>query len=265
MHDHAPAAGLDLVLALPFALALVAYAVGVMLQRQRGRRWPWFRSAAWTAGVVVAAAGFVGPLGTDAHAGFVLHMWAHLMVGMVAPLLLLAGAPVTLALRSLHVDTARRLSRMLSSWPARVLTAPVPAAVLNVGGLWVLYSTPLFEAMQQNMLLHLVVMSHFLIAGYLFTAAIIPVDPAPHRAGYLTRAVVLLLALTAHGILAKSIYARAPLGVDVIEARSGAMLMFYAGDIVDAIIIVTLCAQWYRHGGRMLRRASATKPVADAA
>ena len=119
-------------------------------------------------------------------------MGAHVLVGMVAPLLLVAAAPVTLALRTLQVGRARRVSRLLRSWPARFFTAPVVAAVLNVGGMWALYRTPVFQAMQGDPLLHWLVMTHFLLDGYLFTAAIIPTNPAPHRAGYPLRMVVLV-------------------------------------------------------------------------
>jgi putative membrane protein len=71
------------------------------------------------------------------------------------------------------------------------------------------------------------------------------VDPAPHRVGYPTRAAVLVAFLAAHGILAKHLYAHPPIGVTVDEAQAGAMLMYYAGDLVDLVIIVLLCRRWY--------------------
>ena len=66
---------------------------------------------------------------------------------------------------------------------------------------------------------------------------------------------VLVLALAAHGILTKVVYAQPPAGVPVADAQAGAMLMFTAGDLVDAAIVAILCAQWYRESGRTLRRA----------
>jgi putative membrane protein len=259
MHDHGSSSALsaDVVLAIPFVFALVLYGSGVVILRRRALRWPWWRSVAWAAGIVAASAGFIGPLAAAAHEDFVAHMGAHLLVGMAAPLLLVVAAPVTLALRTLHVSRARRLSRMLRSWPARIVTAPVEAALLNVGGMWMLYATPLYEAMQNDPLLHLAVMTHFLVAGYLFTAAIIPIDPAPHRAGYPLRMAVVVIALAAHGILAKSLYGYPPAGVSVAEAQAGSMLMYYWGDLIDVAIITILCAQWYRHAGRRLGVAPA--------
>jgi putative membrane protein len=243
-HDHGGTLSADVILGMPFAAALVIYLAAVAIGFSRGRSWPCHRTAAWVAGIIAAASGFVGPLTT--HDDFVTHMWTHLLVGMVAPLLLVAAAPMTLALRTMDITAARRLSRVLGSWPARFLTAPIVAATLNVGGMWALYFTPVFEQMQASMLMHLLVMTHFLIAGYLFTAAIIPFDPAPHQARYATRMVVLILALAAHSVLAKMIYAYPPVGVASDQAQTGAMLMFYAGDFVDVLIITILCARWYR-------------------
>src|SRR5690606_4251607 len=102
-------------------------------------------------------------------------------VGMVAPLLLVLAAPVTLALRTMTLLPARRLSRILRSRPARVISHPLSAAVLNVGWMWALYLTGL-RALTDVPLIHLAVMVHFLFAGCLFTAAILCVDPSPHRA-----------------------------------------------------------------------------------
>ncbi|HEX5730880.1 cytochrome c oxidase assembly protein [Microbacterium sp.] len=256
MHEHTePALSVALILAIPFIFAAVLYLSGVSIQARRGREWPWYRSGAWVLGVSAAAAGFAGPLADAGHSNFVAHMSSHLLVGMIAPLLLVLAAPVTLALRTLRVTPARRLSRVLLSWPARISALPIVGAVLSVGGLWLLYRTDLYAMMQQNVLVHLMVTSHFLLAGYLFTVAIIPVDPAPHRAGYRVRLAVLVLALASHGILAKLIYSDPPAGVDALQGQAGAMLMYYAGDVVHVLVIGILFTHWYREAGRELRRS----------
>ncbi|RZI93997.1 MAG: cytochrome c oxidase assembly protein [Microbacterium sp.] len=254
MHTHASAAalGVDPVLTMPFVFGLVFYGVGVAIQRHRRRPWPWRRTAAWMAGVTLAAAGFVGPLASAAHDSLTAHLVAHVVVGMAAPVLLVLGAPVTLALRTLHVSRARRLSRLLGSAPLRLLGAPVIAAILNVGSLWLLHATPLYMVIRDVPLAHLVVMCHFLLAGVLLTATIIPTDPAPHRAGYPHRLMVLVAAAAVHGILAKSLYASPPPGVDVSDAQTAAQVMYYAGDAIDLTILLVLCARWYRHAGRKL-------------
>ncbi|AWB90357.1 cytochrome c oxidase assembly protein [Homoserinimonas hongtaonis] len=260
-HEHhgsgAPGAWLvDVVLLWPFLFAAAAYLVATAIQARRGRRWPWFRSLFWVAGMAAAACGFVGPIASWSHTSFTGHMLAHLLVGMVAPLFLVLAAPVTLALRTLSVVPARRLSRLLNSAPARTVTNPVVAALLNVGGMWVVYRTPLFDAMQSNALLHLLVMAHFLAAGVLYTASLVLVDPSPHRASFPLRATVLVLSLAAHGVLAKLLYAYPPPEFSAADVQLGAQLMYYGGDAVDFFLIVLLCAELYRRTGHELRRTN---------
>jgi cytochrome c oxidase assembly factor CtaG len=91
----------------------------------------------------------------------------------------------------------------------------------------------------------LLVHAHMLVAGYLFTAAIIGRDPAPHRPGHPVRAAVLVAFLAAHGILAKHVYAHPPHGVLPAQAQTGAQLMYYGGDALDLILIGIFCWQWY--------------------
>ncbi|MBF0721679.1 cytochrome c oxidase assembly protein [Sanguibacter inulinus] len=231
------------------------YVCAAVIQYSTGRPWPWYRTLFFVLGTAAAASGVAGPVATWSHETFTGHVGAHLLVGMVAPLLLVLSAPVTLALRTLGTVPARRVVRLVRSLPARVLTNPVVAATLAVGGTWVLYRTPLFEATRSDVLLHLLVTLHLLAAGYLYTAAIVSVDPSPHRSSTRVRAAVLLVSIAAHGVLAKLVYAQPPAGLDVADVRRGAQLMFYGGDLVELALAALLAAQWYRSSGRDLRRA----------
>lgn len=259
-HIHAHGSGMssEWILAAPFVFAAIAYTAAAMSASRRGRAWSWGRSALWIVGVAAAAAGFIGPLADAAHGSFTAHMATHLLVGMVAPLCLAAAAPATLAMRSLSSVPARRLSRLLRSGLARVLTHPLVAASLSVGGMWLLYLSPVYPLMQRDMLMHLIVMLHVLFAGYLYTVALVPFDPSPHRAGFVLRGAVLVASLAAHGVLAKLLYVDPPPGVTLQDAHAGAQLMFYGGDAVELVLIVLLCAEWYRVSGRRLRRPDST-------
>lgn len=256
-HGAGPTGNIDLILAAPFVLAAALYLGGVWIQRRRGRPWHWARTAAWIGGVTAVAVGVLGPLAAAAREDFAAHMWVHVLAAMAAPLLLVVAAPVTLALRSLHVTPARRLARLLASPPVRIATVPVVAAVMNIAGLWLLYFTPLHEAMHGSSLVQALITAHLALAGYLFVVAIIPVDPAPHRARYPMRMAVLVLFLAAHSILAKALYSSPPPGVDIASGQFGAQIMYYAGGLVDAVIILVLCARWYADAGRRLARARA--------
>ena len=224
------------------ALAVAAYLAAVRRSRQRG--WPRRRSIAWVGGVVAATLAVTGPMAAAAHHSFLAHMIGHLLLGMLAPLLLVVGAPVTLALRTLPVRQARRLSRVLSRPGIRWLTEPAVAATLNVGGLWVLYAGGLYGELHHRPVVHLMVHVHVIGAGYLLTQSLVGVDPMPHRRSFPHRAVVLVLAVAGHDILAKFLYAHPPYGVP--DAAPGAMLMYYGGDALSILLMVLLCARWFR-------------------
>lgn len=248
---------LEFIVMLIAGLAIVAYARGVIVSRRAGRPWPLRRALLWGAGVVAATVAVVGPLAAAAHDSFVAHMWAHLLIGMLAPLLLVMAAPVTLALRTLDVVPARRLARLLKSRPARFVAHPITAAFLSAGGLWLIYLTPVFESMQNNPVLHLGVHAHVLASGYLFTNSVIGLDPRPHPATKPLTAAVLVLAIASHAVLAKYLYAHPPAGVAASEAHEGAQQMYYLGGWIEAAVIVIFCGQWYRAAGRILGRAGA--------
>ena len=204
------------------------------------------RSICWYAGLACVAAGMIGPLDAAAYSSFTAHMAAHLLVGMLAPLLLVLAAPLTLLLRALSTSNARALSRLMSTRFIRAISHPVTAALLNAGGLWLLYTTDLFLLMHSSPAAHVAVHAHILLAGYLFTASLVSIDPNPHRASMMVRSAVLIVFIAAHSILAKWLYAHPPAGVDAADAQAGAQLMYYGGDAVDLVIIVLLLSGWYR-------------------
>jgi putative membrane protein len=120
--------------------------------------------------------------------------------------------------------------------------------LLDAGGLWVLYATPLYRMALQHPAVHAAVQAHVFAAGFLLAAALVGPDPMPHRGSVRARAAALVVFLAAHGVLAKFLYAHPPAGVPGGEAERGAMLMYYGGDLVDAALLVLLGLRWYRHG-----------------
>ncbi|MCI3918694.1 cytochrome c oxidase assembly protein [Paenibacillus sp. TRM 82003] len=235
--------------AAPFLLASLSYAAAARRSTGRStgrlrRPWPLRRSLCWHAGTLAAAAAVAGPAAA-LHAPFPAHMLAHLLLGMLAPLLLVLGEPVALTLRALPTGAARRFARWLRAPAFRLAADPAFAALLHIGGLWLLYRTPLYAAMHHQPALHLAVHVHLFLAGFLFTYAIVPAAVTPHRPGLGYRAVVLLLSSAAHGTLSKLMYAAPPAGVPIAEARAGALFMYYGGDAVTIALTAAFCAQWY--------------------
>nr|WP_260986771.1 cytochrome c oxidase assembly protein [Paenibacillus terrae] len=260
-HDAGTGTLHDALFILLFLVLIGLYTVAANASKRRFNRWPAMRTICWILGVLAAAAALTGPLAARAHDDFVYHMLGHLLLGMLSPLLIACSAPVTLLLRSLTISWARRLSGWLKSRPMRLLSHPVTASLLNVGGLWVLYYSGLYSAMQHHPVLHVLVHAHMFVAGYLYAAALLCIDPRPHRAGYGFRAGILVLSLAGHGILAKVLFAYPPGGVPIAQAESGAQLMYYGGDAVDLILIFLFCLQWYKSARPGKRHKTASSPA----
>nr|WP_255672711.1 cytochrome c oxidase assembly protein [Glycomyces amatae] len=226
------------------------YAWGADRVRRRGDAWPWHRDAAFTVG-----AGALAYASTAALPGgpFTAHMGRHLVVGMAAPLLLVLARPLTLAFRALRPGRARRaLLRLAHSRPAAWLAFPPAAALLDVGGLWLLYRTPLLAAVQHHPTAHTLLQLHVLAAGVLFAFAVCGLDPVRRRWGPVWRGATLLAAGAAHAVLAKSLYTAPPPGAAVTAAdlQTGAQLMYYGGDLVELALAAVIALQWYAATGR---------------
>src|SRR5204863_7932512 len=89
-------------------VALAAlYLIGV---RRVRRPWPAGRTIAFVAGAVVLA---LSELASSS--SFAGHMLEHVLIGMVAPVLFVLGAPITLALQASRPRSARSLRRLLHS------------------------------------------------------------------------------------------------------------------------------------------------------
>ena len=104
---------------------------------------------------------------------FSVHMATHMLLSMVAPVLFVLGAPVTLGLRALPVagrgsppGPREWLLALVRSPVAKVLTHPVVALVLFVGSFYALYFSGLFDTALNYHWAHLLMNAHFLLAGY---------------------------------------------------------------------------------------------------
>lgn len=255
MNHTVPGINLQLLLGFVFILLFAVYIIAVITTNERFKKWPIFRTVCWTIGIGIALAAVVGPLANSAHSNFTAHMVSHLLLSMIAPIFMAIAKPMTLLLRTANTMIARKLTSILKSHLLKFVSHPITAAVLNVGGLWLLYTTNLFAFMHENAFFALFVHLHFFIAGYVFTVSIIYFDPVYHQYTYRFRAAVLIIAIAGHDILSKYMYANPPAGVSQQEAEMGSMVMYYAGDWIEVVLIIIFCWQWY----------SSTKPRQSAA
>ena len=228
--------------------ALAAYLGAVWAARRRGRAWPAGRTAWFALGALAVAVCVSPPVMHAAHLSLRAHMVQHLALAMLAPLALVLGAPVTAVLRALPARPARRLARVLRSRPVAVVSHPAVALALNVGGMAALYATPLFGAMHGSAWVSAAVHVHMLAAGCLFTYAVLAgPDPAPHAAPMGVRLAALAAGVAAHAVLSKQLAAQGwPAGYDAAETLAAAQVMYYGGDLAEALLLAALLAAWYR-------------------
>lgn len=239
---------LFLLLVLLPALVFAAYLAAALKVRASGR-WSGWRIASFGSGIALLVTAGWPAVADRAHHDLRGHMTQHLLLGMFAPLGLVLGAPVTLLLRSVPAGCARGLVAFLDAQPVRALIHPVTVLFLDIGGMYLLYLTPLYALSQSDPLVRILVHVHFIVSGYLFTWAIAGPDPAPHRPGMWTRLVVLFLAIGMHANLGKLMYAYGfPRGTGhaLEEVRAAAELMYYGGDFAEILLTVAFFAAWFR-------------------
>jgi putative membrane protein len=242
---------------IPLAMTLAAlagYGTGLHRLRRRGVRWPVTRVAAMLAGSLCVAAAVLPPIASHDEL-FPVHAGQHLLLGMAAPAFLALSGPVTLALRTLPRRPRRVLLRLLHSFPGAVLAAPATAVVLDLGGLYALYLTGLYQAAEHDDLVHAAVHVHMFLAGCLLSWAVIGLDPV-RRPGTWVRLTALIIAAAGHDTLAKLIYPwNLPVGGGPVASRhAGAELMYYGGTVIEVALAAVVMAQWYLASGRALAR-----------
>jgi putative membrane protein len=225
-----------------------AYAEGV----RRTRGWPARRTAAFGAGVVALAIALLAPL-DDTLSG---HMAQHLLLGLVAPLLLAAGAPVRLALAA---SRRRGWARHLHRLPLRPALGWAAFTAVMLGT----HFTGLYELALRDPLVHALEHLAYLTAGLLFWAPLLAVDPLPRPPGAAARFAWLLAAMPAMGLVgAKLLRATVayPSYPDLADQRTAAGVMWGAGSLLMSVaLVVIVFSALLREEARQRRREAATR------
>jgi putative copper resistance protein D len=255
--------------------AVALYIRGVIILTRRGDKWPVGRTVAFALGISSIDYATSGGLGVYAKFSFEYHMIAHMLLGMVAPIGIVLGAPITLALRTLPQGRTSEergvrgtLIALLHSKPAAVFTNPVSALALFDGSLFVLYMTPLFGNLMQSHLGHLVMSVHFLLAGILFFHVIIGIDPNPRKVPHIVRIVILFAAMSIHAFFAVALLStttildqgyfsslQTPWNLDLLaDQRAGGSVAWAMGEIPILLALVATFIQWMRDDSRETKR-----------
>ena len=202
---------------------------------------------------------------------FSVHMVMHMTVAMIVPLLLVLGAPVTLALRTLKARPDKTWGPrevLLQLVHSRALANPIVAAVLFSFSLALFYWTGLFELSLTTHTGHLLMLAHFLLTGYLFTWMLIGIDPGVPRWSPLLLLVILFatisilaflgVALTgSETLFAPDFFAQLnlPWGPDPLADQQRAGEIVWGVGAAPALVLAVIVAvQWFRRDQAETRR-----------
>ena len=256
-------------------LMVALYIKGVMVLTKRGDKWPVGRTISFALGIAVIDFATSGGLGLYAHFSFSYHMIAHMLLGMVAPIGLVLGAPITLALRTLpqgrtssEQGVRGSLLAALHSKVGVFYTNPIVALLIFDGSLFALYFTDLFASMMQSHIGHLFMTLHFLAAGFLFFSAVIGVDPNPRKIPYLVQIVVLFTAMSIHAFFSVALMStstlidggyfaslQTPWLTDLLaDQKLGGSVGWAMGEIPILIALAATFINWRREDTREANR-----------
>jgi putative copper resistance protein D len=256
-------------------VTVALYIKGVMVLTKRGDKWPVGRTISFALGISVIDFATSGGLGLYAHFSFSYHMLAHMLLAMVAPIGLVLGAPMTLALRTLpqgRTPTERGVrGSLLAALHSKVgvfYTNPVVALLIFDGSLFALYFTDLFASMMQSHVGHLFMTVHFLAAGFLFFFVVIGIDPNPRKIPYLVQIVVLFAAMSIHAFFSIALMStttlidngyfaslQTPWLTDLLaDQKLGASIGWAMGEVPILMALVATFINWRREDARESKR-----------
>ena len=266
---------------LAFLVLLVAlYIKGVVVLTRRGDKWPINRTIFFALGISVADFAVNGGLGVYSHVAFSFHMVAHMALATLAPIGIVLGAPITLALRTLPIGRTSQergvrgfALALLHSRYSRFLTNPIVAMLIFDVSMFALYFTDLFQWLMSYHFGHFFMEMHFFIAGFLFFAALIGIDPVPNKFPFVARIVVILAAMSIHAFFSISLMSSSvlvdggyfaaldrPWWPDLLgDQKTGAAFGWAFGEVPILLALAATFVQWVRsdsHEAARLERSS---------
>jgi putative copper resistance protein D len=248
-------------------LAVALYIKGVVVLTRRGDKWPVGRTIAFALGISAIDYAVNGGLGVYAQVAFSFHMISHMVLATLAPIGIVLGAPITLALRTLPIGRTQEergvrgfALAILHSRYSKVSTHPVSALIIFEASLFALYFTNLFNWLMSYHFGHFFMGLHFLLSGVLLFFVIIGVDPSPQKSPFIFRVVILFVAISIHAFFSVALMSSSQL-VDggyfaeiarpwwpdfLADQRMGASIGWEMGEIPILLALIATFIQWVR-------------------
>ena len=222
-----------------------------------------WQKTSFFAGLLVLFFALQSPIEPLAVHMFSVHQLQHVMLRMLAPVLILMGAPLTPILRGLPSWALLGLVRPVVGTPAvrrgyDFITNPVLTTLLFLSVLYLWQIPRLHDAALASDLVHEFMHMTMLFSGFLFWWLVI--DPKPHRSRmhYGLRVLYLSLIVIPNTVLGAAItfqsnviyegYARVtqPYSLSLIyDQQWGGLILWVVGDMMSIFVGAVMMVMWY--------------------
>jgi putative membrane protein len=263
---------LDPIVVVGIAVAAAAYVLAVrrVNAAHPANRQPRYRSWLFVGGLAAIGLALLSPIEAYEGALFSVHMVQHIILEFVAAPLLLAGAPITLALRAASPSVRRRLLAVLQSRVVHLVSFPVVAWLVFAGVNWGWHFSVFYDQALESAPLHYFQHATFLGAALLFWWPVLGIDPSPWRLPHPVRVLYLFLAMPQNSFLGVALLSASTAlyshyvtnvrswGLTPLEDQQlGGMLMWVIGDLAFLAGMAVVVLAWMRHEERRTARMDA--------
>jgi putative copper resistance protein D len=237
-------------------LAAAAYSSGLGVVAARSERWPLRRTLAFFAGLLVCLFATNGSIAVYDQVLFTAHMAGHLALVMLAPVLLVAGHPLALAVEAAGPARRDTILRVANGRVVSVLTAPPVALAAYAAVIVGSHLTGLMDTIMRNTWAGEVEHLVYVLVGCQFFVLVVGNEPIRWRLAAPARWLLLAIAMavdTFTGIVlmqgTKAIeLAPSALDVDALsDTHTGGAIMWFGGDAIMAVVMVALVVNWLRY------------------
>ena len=256
-----------LTLVIDIALA-GAYVVGTRTLAKKGRRWSPWRTTSFVLGMATVIVATDSGLASYDDSVFTVHVTQHLLLMNVAPILLVLGAPVTLALQASSRNTQTAILGVLHNPVVEVITNPFVVLVVFSVTMVGYFLTPFYQFALEHPLVHDLTHLHFLITGCLYWWLVVGVDPSRWRLSYPVKLGFLAVDIpvgTLLGLgLTQTSTSVAPAFHSLADTHNGGAILWITSEIFTFAAMGIVVFQWMRADVREAARSDRRADVAFA-
>jgi putative copper resistance protein D len=244
-----------------------AYCTAFARSRRGTFNHPVYRLVLFLAGVGVALVATVSPVAHLAGQLLWVDFTGYHLLTMIAPPLILLGAPLTLAFRVSGKHGRKRLRRLYRSKLVAALTFPVISWLLFAVVTYLWQFTSLTDEAVQNAPLRTLQQFTLLLVGVLFWTPALAADPLRWRLPYTLRALYIFVEMTHKGLFGgmflsmnnamhAEFASRAPVWAPdaLTDQRIAILILWIGGNMIFLVALIGLIFRWVAYEQRNQHR-----------